>query len=232
MKVWGKKEPGLIDFALSSLPPATAESQIMAIDTRLQNDHGDGDLGVTYGSPIPGGRTRKDGVQVKWKVTRPVFSESINTPDETMFPNGRIDAPFFCHDVTSRNVRVPFDDEEKTTHPCGATSVAMVEILVPKYKIDPYVKLYSHILGSSPAVIQNDCDRQELAFEVGLPVAKVDPLQSVVCVRPARDGRDIDWLSERGIGISGLQLSVQGRENHGHERLGSEGIASTISLRW
>lgn len=43
---------------------------------------------------------------------------------------------------------------------------------------------------------------------------------------------DRDLLRDRGTSIRGLVLSVTGREGHGEKALGTEGIASTISLKW
>ena len=228
MRVWGKKHPGLIDFALSSIPPAAIHSHFEARVARLKNKDGDGGLGVGYTPPEAGGRTRNDGVEVKWKVSRPRFSTSVNTPDDTLFPIGRIDAPFFCYDVTSRHVRVPFQDKEKTTHPCGAVGVSGVEILVPMAKIEAYVKLYSSILGTSPeAVDETDTDKAR-AFQIGLPVTRMGP--SAIRIRSPQSERDVAWLEKRGMGISRLVLTIgQGQQNLPRQ-LGADGIASTISL--
>jgi Glyoxalase-like domain len=229
MRVWAKKQPGLIDFALSSLPTSTAEAHFDTCVARLQTGEGDGGLGVGYTAPEAGGRTRKDGVQVRWKVSRPEFAQAVNTPDEPLFPNGRIDAPFFCYDVTSRDVRVPFEDKEKTTHPCGATGVAAVEILVPKAQMDAYVKLYSSILGSSPKVVDEDDKENGVIFQVDLPVQRAG--LSAIRLRSEQNERDVAWLMERGIGISGLTLALGEGQAGVKGRLGAEGIPSTISLQ-
>lgn len=229
MRVWAKKQPGLIDFALSSLLTSTAGAHFDARVARLQTGEGDGGLGVGYTAPEAGGRTRKDGVQVRWKVSRPEFAKVVNTPDEALFPSGRIDAPFFCYDVTSRDIRVPFEDKGKTTHPCGATGVAAVEILVPKAKMDAYVKLYSSILGSSPTVVGEEDRENGSVFQIGLPVQSAG--LSAIRLRSEQDKRDVACLKQRGIGISGLTLTVGEGQTGVKGHLGAEGIASTISLQ-
>jgi hypothetical protein len=229
MRVWAKKQPGLIDFALSSLPTSTAEAHFDTRVARLQTGEGDGGLGVGYTAPEAGGRTRKDGVQVRWKVSRPEFAQTVNTPDEALFPNGRIDAPFFCYDVTSRDVRVPFEDKEKTTHLCGATGVAAVEILVPKAKMDAYVKLYSSILGSSLKVLGEGDKENGLVFQIDLPVQRAG--LSAIRLRSEQNEQDVAWLMERGVGISGLILALGEGQAGVKGCLGTEGIASTISLQ-
>jgi hypothetical protein len=228
MKVWAKKEPGLIDFALTSVPPSTIESHFDACVSRLQTENGDGGLGVTYMPPEAGGRTRKDGVEVKWRVSRPEFRRSVNTPDEALFPNGRIDAPFFCYDVTGRDLRVPFEDKEKTTHPCGAVRIAAVEMLVPKAQIDAYVKLYSSILGSSPEVLNKEGKEDGLVYQIGLPVKNAGA--SAIRIRSEQSEEDVAWLKKRGIGISGLVLELGVGQEAVKHRLGVEGVASTILL--
>ena len=229
MRAWAKKQPGLIDFALSSLPTSATEVHFDARTARLQTGEGDGGLGVGYTVPEAGGRTRKDGVQVRWKVSRPEFAKAVNTPDEALFPNGRIDAPFFCYDVTSRDVRVPFEDKEKTVHPCGATGMAAVEMLVPKAKMDAYVKLYSSILGSSPIVVGEEDRENGSIFQIGLPVQSAGV--SVIRLRSEQDQRDVACLKQRGIGISGLILTTEEGQTGVKGHLGAEGIGSTISLQ-
>jgi hypothetical protein len=229
MRVWAKKEPGLIAFALSSLPPSTIEGHFDARVARIEAVDGDGGLGVAYTPPKAGGRMRKDGVEVKWKVSNPEFHKSVNTPDETLFSNGRLDAPFFCYDVTSRDVRVPFDDREKTSHPCGAVGVAAVEVLVPKAKMDAYVKLYSSILGSFPEALDEQDREKGFVFQIGLPVEKAGP--SAIRVRSEQNEEDVAWLKERGIGICGLVLALGDGQECVKKRLGAEGIALTIWLQ-
>lgn len=251
MKAWAKKKPGLIDFALSSLPvtPSAAESYIGALSTRLarhgEASRGDGGLGVTYGSPVPGGRTRKDGVAVKWKVSRPEFSTGPNTPDGSVFfaDGARLDAPFFCHDVTGRDIRVPYDDETKTTHPCGATGIAGVEVLVPQGRVDAYLQLYENILGadhSGMSVMQkggvpdNEGNFKGAVFslQVGLPSGQGGQRSAEILLGSTRSERQVTWLRERGVGISGLRLRISGRAGHGEQCLGFEGIPRTMKLVW
>lgn len=228
MRVWARKEPGLIDFALSLRPGSTIESHFDARVARLETAGGDGGLGVTYTPPEAGGRMRKDGVEVKWKVSRPEFRRSVNTPDQSLFPNGRIDAPFFCYDVTSRDVRVPFDDKEKTSHPCGAFRVAAVEILVPKVQIGAYAKLYSSILGLPPEALSGQGRETSFIFQLGLPVDKAEA--STVRIRSEQNEADLAWLKERGVGISGIVLTATSGKKYVSEPLGLDTVASTILL--
>ncbi len=217
---WAHKSPGLIDFALTSLPPSTAQSLHNDIMSRLRDQQRGDELHLSYTLPEAGSRSKVDGVQVKWEYSRSVSSKSVK----------RTDFPFFCHDVTSRSVRVPFDDSERTKQPCGAVGISAVEVLVPKSKLNKFAELYRLILGGSPRILDERSGYKRQDFEIGLPVQGFG--SSNISLRSEEDVIDRDWLQTRGTGLRRLVLSVAGREGHGEEALGAEGIASTIILKW
>ncbi len=188
--------------------------------SRLKESSSGDEPDVSYTSPEAGSRRRQDGAQVKWDSSRPVSSKSVK----------RTDFPFFCHDVTPRSVRVPFDDEKKTSHPCGAVGISSVEVIVPKSRSDNFAELYGHVLDASPRFLSKQGEARRLDFEIGLPVRGFGP--STISLRSEQDGTDEDWLRDRGTGIRDLLLSIADHEGHGKEALGTEGIASTISLKW
>ena len=161
-----------------------------------------------------------DGVEVKWQSSRPVSSKSAS----------RTDYPFFCHDVTPRHVRVPFEDNQKTTHPCGAIGISTVEVLVPRSAYEVFAQQYELILGVPPRIYDERDDSRRSDFQLGLP--NQGPAPSTVGLRSEQHEKDRNCLRDRGAGICGLVLSVVGRESHGEESLGAEKIASTIFLRW
>ncbi|KAH7346470.1 glyoxalase-like protein [Rhexocercosporidium sp. MPI-PUGE-AT-0058] len=227
MRFWGPKKHGLIDFALTTSSSITAEECIGDVNTRLSSPPDkDGDLGVTFQDPIAGSRKRADGVEVKWKVTRPIFSEGAKTPSQEMFPDGRIDVPFFCHDVTKRTFRVASDDEAKTTHPCGATGIAGCEILVPSDLLSEYVTVYSKILGAKPVVNAEDASGgKSFSFVLGVPQGEGS---SKVVVREAKTEGDLARMKERGIGFSDLVIDLPEEVEGGKKMCGTEGIGATI----
>ncbi|KAI9872100.1 MAG: hypothetical protein M1823_008261, partial [Watsoniomyces obsoletus] len=180
-----------------------------------------------YVPPKAGGRKRKDGADVKWEVTRPEYHNAENTPSAEMYPSKRIDVPFFCHDVTPRVVRVPWDEEDLTKHPSGASGVAAVEVLVPPEKLTAYSMLYSSITGSSPQQL-NDNKKKGVSFGLVTPTSQARG--PVIKLRVPTSDEDRSWLKDRGIGIREIQISVKGRKGHGEERLASHGIGSSISL--
>ena len=226
---WAEKSPGLIDFALTTLRPFNAASNFEQISKNLGFRGGGAGLGVQYSAPKAGGRKRKDGKDVKWEVTRPQYTDAENTPSSEYFPTKRIDVPFFCHDLTPRVVRVPWDEEELTRHPSGASGIAAVEVLVPPEKLTAYSTVYSSITGSSPNQI-NDKDKKGVSFDLVLPTSQATG--PIIKLRVPTSDADRAWLKERGVGIREIQVSVQGRKDHGVKQLAGDGIGSTISLLW
>ncbi|KAM0695182.1 hypothetical protein Q7P36_005538 [Cladosporium allicinum] len=80
---WWDKPYGIVDWALTSTDEE--EPDVKAINSRLKEK----DSPARYAEPVAGGRTRPDGVDLKWKVTFPTGVE-------------RGVVPFWCHDVTER----------------------------------------------------------------------------------------------------------------------------------
>lgn len=84
---WANTKLGWIEWAHGDLSP---ESSVLyqVINSRAPSGK---DL---YHPPVPGGRTRADGVVLKWTVTPSVAGQG----------SGNI--PFFCQDLTPRRLRV------------------------------------------------------------------------------------------------------------------------------
>lgn len=226
IRFWGPKTPGLIDFAITDTTHS-AEESVGVVNERLsEGPEKDAGLGVKFGNPIAGSRKKADGVEIAWKVTRPEFSKGDNTPVAELFANGRIDVPFFCHDITPRTDRVPSHDEKKTTHPCGATGIAACEILVPKHLQAEYARVYSKILGSEIEPVDG---QNSSVLDIGVPQGSA---RSKVIVRAAETDSDIKRMEERGIGFSDLVIAVKsdGSGSQTRHSLGSTGIESTIWL--
>jgi hypothetical protein len=140
---WGDKNYGIIDFALSSQDDA--DENYALLKDRLEK----AEVEVKYEQPEAGGRTRDDGQVLKWKVTVPAK------------PALRGELPFFCQDITPRDLRVPFS-EESTSHPSGAYGVTGLKIYVLQERVGDLSKAYSAILE-----VKNDSvDSRVGRFEV------------------------------------------------------------------
>ncbi|KAF3006537.1 hypothetical protein E8E13_005729 [Curvularia kusanoi] len=93
----------------------------------------------SHGEPINGGRKRADGVDVKWAVTFPKGEHGGQAS------RGRV--PFFCHDITERQVRVPLS-EEKTSHPSGILGVKELTVIVQdKQSLKETEEVYAKLFG-------------------------------------------------------------------------------------
>ena len=226
MRFWGPKTPGLIDFALTDTTHSAEESVGTVNERLLEEPEKDAGIGVKFGKPIAGSRKKADGGDIKWKVTRPEFSRGEKTPGQELFTDGRIDVPFFCHDVTPRTDRVSSEDEKNTTHPCGAIGIAACEILVPKHLQTEYARVYSKILGSK---LEHVAGQDSHTLDIGVPQGSA---RSTVVVRAAETEKDIKRMQERGIGFSDLVIAINSNGPGGETRrsLGSTGIESTIWL--
>lgn len=72
--------------------------------------------------------------------------------------------------------------------------------------------------------------KQNFEFMIGSPLR--DSRLSNIWIHREQNSTEFDWLRDRGTGIRGLKLFVEGRDGNDEQALGSEGIASTISLKW
>lgn len=122
----GLQQHGWIDWCLTN--SATPQDSWKAI----------GGAEGSHGEPVEGGRKRADGVDVKWAVTFPKGERGGQSS------RGRV--PFFCHDITERQVRVPLS-QEKTSHPSGILGVKELTVIVRDKELlketgDVYAKLF------------------------------------------------------------------------------------------
>ncbi|KAG8672183.1 hypothetical protein FPOAC2_05551 [Fusarium poae] len=101
---------------------------------------------VVYHDPVPGGRLRPDGVELKWSVA------SAYTVSSQPLQPGK--APFWCLDRTQRHLRVPYQNGDGsqpsyTQHPSKATGVSSVSVFVPQTDRDTISQVYNGIHGTS-----------------------------------------------------------------------------------
>ncbi|KAF3060066.1 hypothetical protein GL218_04689 [Daldinia childiae] len=125
----GKKEGTVVDWAVTlrcpSTPPSVKEEAKFLEQEKhfheIQEKVRDAKAGIVYGDLRRGGRTRPDGKVLKWAVAFPKHDDGSPVEPGTV--------PFWCLDVTARNLRVPYTTPRATKHPIGAVGVAKIEIL-------------------------------------------------------------------------------------------------------
>jgi hypothetical protein len=146
---WGEKKNGIIDFACTTDEDAVVHWTMM--NERLKKAGGD----MRYSAPRQGGRVKDTGENVIWKVTFPPTSVR------------RGELPFFCHDVTSRNLRVPIT-AESVKHPSGAYGIKSLHVMLSSERALELGDVYPAVLD-----VENNAGR----FEVGSvhPVERASP---------------------------------------------------------
>ncbi|SMQ50645.1 unnamed protein product [Zymoseptoria tritici ST99CH_3D7] len=141
---WWDKPHGVVDYALTTVDADFPTLKL--IRKRLSKTGTD----ISYQDPIEGGRIKPDGTELKWKVT---------------FPTGtsRGSVPFWCHDVTPRERRVPVS-REATTHPSGVLGMAGVKVSVKG------AEEVEKLRKATGAIVDVGTPREEGKFEVGRPI--------------------------------------------------------------
>lgn len=95
---------GIVDYALRTNDLAQEARDLRA-------------TGLDYSDPIDGGRFRPDGQRIDWQTIRYGERES-----------GPYRLPFYCHDLTERELRVPGGDAAE--HPNGVSGIAGITVVV------------------------------------------------------------------------------------------------------
>ncbi|KAK5740902.1 hypothetical protein LTR17_004256 [Elasticomyces elasticus] len=148
---WWDKPFGIVDFALTT----HKQFDYSALQERLKASGS----GVSYAEPVAGGRTMPDGQELKWKVTFPLGAE-------------RGEVPFWCHDVTPRERRVPVS-KQNTKHPCGATGMFGV---VVREQRDSLKRIGSALAAITATELQarGELMGKSSKYEVGIPNGQRD----------------------------------------------------------
>lgn len=226
---WAQKPQGsFIDFALTGEGDSVAQQTYKSVSSALSQLDTSSDLSVVYDEPQSGGRKRTDGTTLQWQTTKPHHRDKASGQH-----NVRLDLPFFCHDVTPRDLRVPCTDDTITTHPCGATGIAEITVQVPTTEFGTYVKLYQIIMGIHGADHGGSLADTGVVFEVGVPRAEVNGgYTSYITLQSEGKGEpEIEqYYKNSAIGIRQIELFVRGSSIE-EKPLATSGLGQFIVLR-
>jgi hypothetical protein len=167
----------------------------------------------SHGEPVEGGRKRADGVDVKWAVTFPKGEHGGQDK------RGRI--PFFCHDVTPRDVRVPLS-KEKTTHTSGIRGVKELTVIVKdKALLSETSDVYAKLFGAEGV------KKGEEVYFHATRVKEVDGLDAGarVLLRLPKDKDEVEKVGKTGYWYGDVVLAApaaQGKTVGTRERLDDE----------
>ncbi|GAB7357992.1 hypothetical protein MBLNU230_g0159t1 [Neophaeotheca triangularis] len=195
---WWDKPYGIVDYALTSASPL----DFKALKSRLNAT----DSQVSYQDPLEGGRERPDGTRVQWKVTFPTGTE-------------RGTVPFWCHDLTPREARVPLT-EASTTHPSGALGMAGIREAVITGRAGELGRALAAILGQEATAGDQVLERE---FEVGVP-QKVDGARA-----PSLGLQRLPDGAERGLFLT---LLLQGTDGKVGEDIEESIAGGVVSIKW
>lgn len=202
---WGRKQFGLIDFALTT--PAdiggdAANSYYDALKRRIGSARSSAAaLGIEFIEPISGGRKMPDGTEVKWKVTFPTLASQV--AKGTYAPSVTGAVPFLCHDITPRSLRVDSANTQATTHPSAVKGIAQFSVIVPPQKLESYIDLYSLILNTKPVRVFGTA-RLELTAPIQIP-GMVKPW---VFIETPEFDVETYRLAKRGVEVVEVALRV------------------------
>lgn len=151
----------------------------------------------SHAEPIKGGRKRADGVDVKWAVTFP--------KGETGGQDVRGRIPFFCHDITERNVRVPLS-EEKTKHICSALGVHQLTVIVKDKALLAETRKVYNSMWDGEVVIRDE--------EIHFQTARVNNVKeigdtSVVILRLPRNEEEAAKTQASGFWYGDVVLAAK-----------------------
>ncbi len=201
---WGRKTEGtIVDWAYT----LAEESDFGAIQRRVLQSGS----GIRYADPVPGGRIRPDGTELKWAVAFPGADEDASAPT----PVDRGELPFWCFDRTPRRLRVPRDPDSNVSHPCGAIGVAQLTVtLSDKGRFAAVREAYRSV--HEAAADDNEPGHAEAAetcesWEVGSPVAVHAEKRPRVCLRIINDAVDAGSVGQDEA--IRLALFVRGRQS-------------------
>lgn len=157
---WWDEPYGIVDYALTTPNPLDHA----ALNQRL----GATGTGITYKAPQKGGRPKADGKVLEWEVT---------------FPQGaqRGAVPFWCHDITPREWRVPVSDNEAAiTHPCGAKGIAGIQTEVPQ-------KTVADLSNAVAAIVDSKGEDGTQLFMLSTPRTVQSLRQPYIALRKASE---------------------------------------------
>ncbi|VDB84588.1 unnamed protein product [Peniophora sp. CBMAI 1063] len=186
---WANKPAGgLVAYAFAGAPSAEP-GLAQIINGRLEEAGSD----YRYQDPVRGGRTRPDGTKMQWELVKPKAWE------KQVDGMGR---PFFCGDITEREIRVP-TDPKLHDHPNKTTSVAFLRVLVPRSAFAEKSSQLDAILGVQHKVGPiSEWHEWELLSTVAGKGSAAPRL--ILTVPDEGDQKELDFVERYGMGVWGI----------------------------
>ncbi|KAI0061996.1 hypothetical protein BV25DRAFT_1825858, partial [Artomyces pyxidatus] len=189
---WANKDPGWTAYACLGAP--TAEPPLSAVINERAAREG---LSLQYAAEVAGGRTRGDGVSLKWEIAAPVrWAEK----------EGGTRLPFFCGDVTPRSLRVPTEPRENTIHKNAAQSIAHLRVLAAHEAFSEVSKELESVVGEPPVVLSPS----EHAWVFAVPSSDAVWHPRLILREPdANDEAEAKFIETHGAGLFEVGVRVE-----------------------
>lgn len=197
---WGGKTPGTVmDWALGS-------NSIQDVESVRQKLNEVGSE-INFAPGKEGARIKPDGVEIQWVVTNP--KDGIQ----------RGSVPFWCHDLTDRQLRVP-TTKDTTDHASGALGIKSLDLVSSKEQFPELVKAYSAMFGNEPSV---SGDGTLYTFGVQEPVVVGTPFVTLK-IAASKGDKNILEMAGGTAGVSEIVLLVDGEIPKAIEERVDEGV--------
>lgn len=215
---WGARRSGhIVDWANT----LHSEDDLEVIRNRMKA----AGTGVQYTNPIPGGRIKPDGTELKWIISSPYADETAGLDG---FVGG--EAPFWCLDRTPRENRVPFHVGENVKHPSGALGVYQVSVFVGDKALFGTLKgTYDALNGRDGTQVKESASLQAFSWPIGV-LESVDggASQSTLLLVQTASGSSTSGGGDMFVTIS-LKSNKDSRSIEGH--LGDQNWRIQLDLK-
>ncbi|KAH9053736.1 glyoxalase-like domain-containing protein [Lactarius vividus] len=201
---WANKEHGWVAYAFLGAPDATPPLSVI-LNGRLQAVSSE----TRYSPEVSGGRTRPDGVEIKWELT---------TPARWAEKEGGSRLPFFCGDVTPRELR-----SQTWCTRTARRAVAHLRVLAPPRTFAAVSAEFTAILGEAP--IEGPAGAHVWLLDLLPGGATVTPENSklhprlLLCAPDASDEAEVRFVESHGAGLFEVGVRV---DEDGEKRGSSE----------
>ncbi|KAF9009562.1 glyoxalase-like domain-containing protein [Cyathus striatus] len=200
---WANKEPGWIDFAFLGNGVAQPGTESQRISDAINNRGKEENTGVVYESEVPGGRTRPDGQILKWVIT--AVSKDLSKCKRGTWP-------FFCGDVTPRQLRVPTEPPANMRHPSTALGIAYIRVLSSSDALNQLAKELTSIVGAPPISSSDG----EVVWKLDAVQAGTTPSPKLILSVPSTDDAEgVHYISNNLAGIHEVGFYVEDRQRNG-----------------
>ncbi|KAI0261736.1 glyoxalase-like domain-containing protein [Gloeopeniophorella convolvens] len=200
---WANKPPGWVAYAHLGAPGSVPPLSTL-LNARLEDiaPHS----GTHYAHETAGGRTRPDGVVLKWELTTPTrWAERV----------GGTRLPFFCGDVTPRELRVPTQPASNTVHPNGAQSIAHLRVLAPRVAFTDVSAELTAITGEAP--IELSASEHVWLLDVPGNVAPKWHPKLILSEPEPDDQTGLEFVEKNGPGLFEIGVRVDGKGDDSSE---------------